>query len=224
MESGGHTIKFSFPLGFAGGAALWLMEIYEYRPGPVVTVVIILLTLLCLGWSVYWGLDELGKWWERRNLTACATGPFSAPVQMVGGGTFFPATAIRRDPVRDVSVQDAIFYAMHGRWLDVNETATGVDGYAQKLGQIVGKIRQVALDDRLMIWGKKDGGRVYEKIDPSYWTNHILDQLSVTELDMPRNPSQAKTRNINHDSSTPTYTDLMTTKSQVEYLCRAGNI
>ena len=38
---------------------------------------------------------------------------------------------------------------------------------------------QAALDDKLLIWGKREGSDLWEKIEPGFWTEHTVETFDA---------------------------------------------
>ena len=125
---------------------------------------------------------------------------------------------------RDVPLYDAVCRMFLGRW----EKIPIVDGRLdltqngfQAVRDLIDRVRQLAFDGRLPIWGKKQGHlSLWEKPVPSFWKNYHIDYSSFAKGDA------AKLRVIPSDTGgqTTSLRDLMTSKAAVDTLCRDQSI
>lgn len=163
---------------------------------------VFIIAALLLGWSAYWAADEAFKRYA---------------IWRTGGSS---SLAVSSKIARDTWLQDAILYAVHGRWLGEEDDAYGEEGQISEAGRVIRKMRELAGDDRLIIWGKLAPTRLHEKIPPEYWIDYQIDMLHALAGER----EQVKTEKASYGSSKLVYSELMCSKTQVEELCRAGSI
>jgi hypothetical protein len=125
---------------------------------------------------------------------------------------------------RDVSLYDAICRMFLGRWekilikdglLDLSQS-----GF-QAIHDLMDHVRQLAFDDRLPIWGKKQGHQsLWEKPPAAFWKNNHLDYLSFTDSD----PTKLRVVPSNTSGQTTSLCDLMTSRAAVDAICQDQSI
>jgi hypothetical protein len=88
---------------------------------------------------------------------------------------------------------------------------------SQAVYDLLERVRQLAFDGHLPVWGQKPGGSaLWEKQEPAFWKSNQVDYLSFTDADakklrvVPRNTSGQVT----------SLRELMTSRAAVEVICR----
>ena len=91
------------------------------------------------------------------------------------------------DTTRDTWFKHAVFFIMHRRWpADAEvESMFDTEGELTRANGVLAEMRQMALDGKMLVWGKPTrthmtmGGDtssgVYHNVPPSHWTDHIVD-------------------------------------------------
>jgi len=87
---------------------------------------------------------------------------------------------------RDVYLSDAIKRAHSGRWLrsgrDFNGLGIALDA-AERLSKLVADVRQLALDGKLPLWGKRAASDVWEVVPKEFWESNQLNYLTAIHED-----------------------------------------
>ena len=204
MESGEHGIKITGPGGIAFGLIGWAMSELNIVPPPWVIMSAFAVAALLLGWSAYWLADEAPKRFVRwRN------GLNENEDQLSPSGI-----------IRDVWLQDAMFFVVRGRWLSDDEEGFENEDQIVDAYRVIKRFRELANDGRLKIWGKLSKNRLHEEVPMTFWTDHKIDQFMFS------GPAEtAMTENADMwDKNDTEYSALMCNKAQVEALCREGSI
>jgi hypothetical protein len=126
---------------------------------------------------------------------------------------------IRRRPVvnydRDTPLREAVFFIVHGRWLGETETALEGTGQTTQAINILGRMRELAGDGKLQIWGTLNKWRLHELVDKSFWIDHQIDFLTTLASN---DQVETKTEKTTPNASPACYEDLMVSKAQIESL------
>jgi hypothetical protein len=115
-------------------------------------------------------------------------------------------------PKRDTPLRQAVFYAVHGRWLAEHEHALSEDGQGDKAVEIITEIRQFARDNIVTVWGKKWNNSTWDPIPADYWSSHQIDVLSLFR----NNPDHTKTEAGTPEGKGLFFRSLMVSKKQIE--------
>jgi hypothetical protein len=110
----------------------------------------------------------------------------------------------------DVWLQDAVCYALHGRWLGDNEQAFG-DGQLINVSNIAQKMREMAGNSQYLIWGKTDLARLHQKIPEEFWNDNQIDLIRL----LAGVAKNVRTERVISGHSTP-YLSLRVNKLQTE--------
>ena len=115
-------------------------------------------------------------------------------------------------PERDVWFQDAIFYAVYRRWVGTQEEVLQEDGDIAKAWAAIPRMRELAGEGKLTVWGKTAPNNLHEKIPPEYWVDHQPETFVVTGP-----PQDTKTEKAAVWGATDlVYMSLMCSKAEVE--------
>jgi hypothetical protein len=127
----------------------------------------------------------------------------------------WPHVVSRRNRVeRDVWLREAVFFAVHGRWLGENERALGEKGQTDRACDVADEMRQYARDGRLTVWGKEWRASTFDPIPQDYWVAHQIAFLSLLR----ERQEDTATEKATFDGKGPFYRELMVSRSQVEAL------
>jgi hypothetical protein len=116
-------------------------------------------------------------------------------------------------PEPDIWLQDAVCYAVHGRWLGDDEQAFNNEAEMNKASEIAQKMRELAGRGKYLIWGKNDPARLHQRIPNDFWVDNQIDFLRLVS-DMAENgrTDRATSGYSNH------YCNLKVNKSQTEQI------
>lgn len=131
-------------------------------------------------------------------------------------------------PVSNVWLYDAICRVYLGKWELIQvERDEGTrhailklnsEGY-QSIHDLCEKVRQLAFEDRLPIWGKKPGfSKLWEKIEAKSWCQNCIDYQSLSE----GNPEKVTAVPLDTSGQIVSFQALMTNRETVDNLCRSG--
>jgi hypothetical protein len=115
---------------------------------------------------------------------------------------------------RDVWLQDAVCFAVHGRWLGEDEEAFPTESHMAKAAEVAQEMRELAGDGRFLVWGKLESGRLHEVISRAFWITNQIDYLRLVADTAPLLRSEPATAT----SSGLPYLELMASKAQTEQL------
>lgn len=113
-------------------------------------------------------------------------------------------------------LQDAVFYAVHGRWLGQNERALDQEGQFEKAAKILSEMRDLARDGKFKVWGKEGSSFAYDLIEPDYWRNYQIDTLAFAG----KEPEHVKTEITSFSQHQKIYESLMISREQIEQIWR----
>ena len=117
--------------------------------------------LALTGWLVYFLAPPL---WAKYKAKP------KAPV--IGEGSASPDTWVR----------DAIFYAVHGRWMGEFEETLNRDVDIDKARLVLRQMRCYARDGHIKIWGRKSEEGGHRRIKTEYWEDHSIDHFSIWKV------------------------------------------
>jgi hypothetical protein len=151
--------------------------------------------------------------------------PFLIMMGLVTGFYFFVRHEMTKtpgapeQPQRDVWLYDAICRMFLGRW-DRISTKDGLPRLNQTESQavydIMERVRQLAFDDQLPIWGKRQGCEtLWEKPPNDFWKHNKIEYESFLDAD----PIKLKAIPIATSGQTVSLRDLMTSQATVDTLC-----
>lgn len=86
-----------------------------------------------------------------------------------------------------VWLQDAVWYAAHGRWFGPNEAIRTTPGDLLKITEITQKMRRLAGEGKYGIWGKPVSGDAHRRIPAEFWTRNQVDVLRLLADGNPKN-------------------------------------
>jgi hypothetical protein len=112
---------------------------------------------------------------------------------------------------RDIDLQDAAYFVVCGRWLGEHEPVTLNVDQGLEANRILTRMRELAGESKLLIWGRSSPARLHEPIPAAYWIDHQID--SLTALFKAKN---GKTEAAAHGASSLIFHDLMVSKHQIE--------
>lgn len=71
------------------------------------------------------------------------------------------------------------------------------------------KIRQIAYDGAIRVWGRRDAGGLYEEIPKEYWRDHNLNWFSLLR-------GEAETDGAKNSLVKGAFKDLMVSRAEIE--------
>ncbi len=210
----GHYSTAVFILGPTVTAALWAAGAYFFRlPPPIiflgalVAAATILLLLL------------IGKEWNRsqgRMIAARALDASVPPIKSTPDTrSIYVIEAEEKAHTatkRDTWITEAIFYAVHGRWLGADEQALNRDGDTDRALDVVKEMRQKAADGEFRIWGRASSSHAYQAVPSEFWITHSIDFIRI----FANNPHGVKTEPAAFNATQETFSALMVSKAEVE--------
>lgn len=128
----------------------------------------------------------------------------AAPVASLGKHLFLASDRI--------PVQDAMMYAINRVWPSPGEKLK--DGQENVLVLVLNRMRGLAGEGRLTIWGKRSKGHLHTAIPPEFWVTQQIEYMTVVFHDT----EESKTEPAPHCGYREVYQDLMVDKHQIEAL------
>jgi hypothetical protein len=179
-------------------------------------------------YSLFWAW--LGKWnFKEADVIAYTLAhltPFVLTLAAAGALYIFVRHEMKRnaglqpigEPVRDVSLYDAVCRMYLGRWerISTNEghLALDRDGF-QAIHDLLEHIRQLAFENRLPIWGKRSGYQtLWENPGNDFWRHNQIEYISFTDAD----PVRLRAVPINTSGQVVSLRELMTNRGAVDAL------
>jgi hypothetical protein len=123
-----------------------------------------------IGFSIIVGanLDWLRSRFRLSLLTA-STEARSEPAGGLTGDQLIP----------DIWLQDAVSYAVHGRWLSDDDQTISNETEMKKASEIAHKMRELAGLGKYLIWGKNRPARLHQPIPNEFWIDNQIDLLRL---------------------------------------------
>jgi hypothetical protein len=91
------------------------------------------------------------------------------------------------DESSDAWLQDAVWYAAHGRWFAADEAIRTTPGDLLKIRKIAEQMRQLAVEGRYPVWGKTDAAQRHRRIPAEFWADNQIDVLRLLADGNPEN-------------------------------------
>ena len=113
---------------------------------------------------------------------------------------------------RDTWLQDAIFFAVYGRWIGTNEPGIDTDEKLVRASKTIVAMRELGESGKLIVWGKTEAGRLHDRIDNDFWKDHQVEITSIFDDD----PKTARTERTTTGASHKCYKELKVNKAQAE--------
>ncbi len=79
----------------------------------------------------------------------------------------------------DIWLQDAVWYAVHGRWLGDDEQAINKETEMKEASETAQKMRELAGQGKYLIWGKTDPARLHQPVPKEFWVDNQIDFLRL---------------------------------------------
>ena len=144
------------------------------------------------------------EWLRDRFRKTSVTASTAAPTGRAG--------ALAEDELSpNIWLQDAVWYAVHGRWLGDDEQAINKQTEMKKASETAQKMRELAGQGEYPIWGKTDPARLHQRVPKEFWVDNQIDFLRLA-ADTAEN---VRTERATAGHSTP-YFSLKVNKSQTE--------
>jgi hypothetical protein len=155
------------------------------NPPPWLGIALIPPASLAIWWGLRGGTSRRDVKTETpavslEQATSVITAPAAVPSSNSSGEMTITAHDGRQQSkaMPDVWLQDAVCYAVHGRWLREDERAFAIEHF-NKATKIMKEMRQLAGDGEYIIWGKLDQYGLDQKIPTEFW---IDNQIELTRI------------------------------------------
>lgn len=114
----------------------------------------------------------------------------------------------------DVWLQDAMWFAAHGRWFGAREVIKTTSDDLLRVTEVARRMRQLAKEGEYDIWGKTASDPLHRKIPAGFWADNQIDVLRlVTDGDAENVCTEAGT-----GGASERYASLRVNKSATERL------
>ncbi len=114
---------------------------------------------------------------------------------------------------RDMWLQDAVCFVMYGHWPAETEQVFNQEGDVDRAIAVGVKMRELAGEGGLFIWGKSHENRLFELVPIAFWMENQIDGLRL----IGNKPENVPTENaVNFRQGAEVYKELMVNKAQVE--------
>jgi len=193
------TTKIALGLGTASVLLAAAMAISDYHNNYLALGLVTgaLASYGFAGWHFLYGDDGASSEAPARDLRTAA--PSIQPLKRPGAA----------DP-HDISIQDAVAYALYGHWPGEKEIIFGDDGDISRMDNITQRMRALAHVGDLTIWGKATPQSLHRPIDGDFWEHNQIEFMSLWGP-----PTTPRTESVMSDSA-QNYRELRVRKAQVE--------
>jgi hypothetical protein len=122
------------------------------------------------------------------------------------------AAAASAEPTRDTWVQDAMMFALNGKWPLPDDKLRGAQ--ADQAMKVLQKMRELAGEGRMTIWGKETDLHLPVQISADFWVENQINYMTAVFED----PDKADTESATAFQTHKSYKSLQVSRQQIEAL------
>jgi hypothetical protein len=112
---------------------------------------------------------------------------------------------------RNTALAYALGYAVHANWESPIRYGHFIMGPKDNLDGPIERFREAALAGELRVWGRRQPNGLFELIEPGFWEDNTLDDVSLRALF-----SQARTVPFEDAKTEGRFYDIMVNRTEVE--------